>query len=440
MGQGPSLACEPCFCGVLAIQPSSMLPGSYPDSDGADKEESISAHKICKETDDNIFQQAVESKNQSAQERSPAQVQNACTVARSTAGPPSVAFTTQRSPSRSQSLNSVQLRKKSCIRRCIWAQAQQPDAVLYFPYWLYSYCCQVVLAVTLLAMFLALGIVLILQSGSLHEVVIPYTADLAEKEFTLDHDFEDDVLVYYDMVFWANHKSFVESRDRRVVYTSLSSMTCSHADSRDWARTRRGNDTTFMSRVEAADGDGLTPCGLVAMSLFTDNFTFYQSTADGWERLDANESDVSLPSDDLSFGKILPPLEGEDRMHTVVSDQRIETWLTPLFFEHWKVWYRTPIAPHVRNLWAVIKGGMPKGTYKVFFEENSQIWHDWGVAEKRLIFTTKHGLGNRGAISTTGGLCLAIAGLEVVALFLMLTIPRLCRTNRPVVQPERPTL
>ncbi|CAE7691751.1 chat-1 [Symbiodinium pilosum] len=440
MGQGFTLACEPCYCGVLALPTSgNMLPGSYPDSDGADKEEPISTHKIGKETDDNIFQQLEQPRDEPDRNASPEAAGQDCvgTVSKST-GPPSVAFSQQSKQSRLRT-NSAELRRRSRIRRCIWHHAQQPESAITLPYWAYAYCCQMVLTTSILLAFLVLGVVLMSQSGSLHEVSVPYTANMTEQEFTIDQAFQDDVLVYYDINIVANHKSFVENKDRRVVYTFLSVATCTAADSRAWVRMRRGSDTTFVARVEAAAGDDLAPCGLVSLSTFTDNFTFHQATDNGWERLEANESDIALESDADAYGKLHPPLEGEERFYILESDQRRETWLTPGFFEHWKVWYRTPVAPHVRNLWAVIKGGLPQGSYKVQFVENSPVWHDWGVAEKRLIFAQRHSLGNRGALGLVGGLCLMLAGLEAIALAAMLLTPR-CRSSRPAVQPERQNL
>mmetsp|Transcript_101002 Transcript_101002/g.240699 ORF Transcript_101002/g.240699 Transcript_101002/m.240699 type:complete len:440 (+) Transcript_101002:101-1420(+) len=436
MGQGLTLACEPCYCGVLALPSGgNMLPGSYPDSDGADKEEPISTRKMVKEADDNILQQFEQAKDDDRNVPAEAAGPDVGCVSKST-GPPSVAFSQQSRQSRQRS-DSADLQRRGCLRRCIWYHSQQPDSAIMLPYWLFAYCCQVVLTAGAFVFFLLLGTMLLLQSGSLQEVIVPYTANMTEKEFSIEKAFEDDVLVYYDLSLFANHKSFAESKDRRIAYTFLSAATCTHADSRSWVRLRRGVDTTFVTKVEAADGDDLIPCGLVSLSMFTDNFTFYQDTTAGWETLEANESDIALASDEEAYGKINSPLQGEERFYIEESDRRTQTWLTPSFFEHWKVWYRTPASPHVRNLWAVIKGGLPQGSYKVQFQENSQIWHDWGVAEKRLILAQRHGLGNRGALGAMGGLCLALAAVEVVALVAMLLTPRFCRSSRPAVQPER---
>lgn len=68
-----------------------MLPGSYPDSDGADKEEPISTRKMVKEADDNILQQFEQAKDDDRNVPAEAAGPDVGCVSKST-GPPSVAF------------------------------------------------------------------------------------------------------------------------------------------------------------------------------------------------------------------------------------------------------------------------------------------------------------------------------------------------------------
>ncbi|CAJ1414429.1 unnamed protein product [Effrenium voratum] len=390
--------------------------------------------------DDSVFQQPEQPKTSTSVGRPP---QAAPTNSSKSSGP-SIAFSAPQgardirsSCSRTSSRLSLaqqEDKKRGCLWRCMKAQSQQPDTSLFLPYWFYGYCSQLVLTVSVLVIFFGLGVVLLIQSGSMHEVIIPYTSDLAEQEFSIDRSLEGDVLVYYEMHLWANHKSFVQSRDKRTAYNFLSTADCSQADTLDWASFRRGQDAAFMAKIGAA-GPELLPCGLVSISMFTDNFTFHKSTNGGWERLDADSSDVALPSDAAAFAKLQP--EGGGRLY-IQSDTKIASWLMVDQFEHWKVWQRTPVAPSVHNLWAVIKGGLAPGNHKVVFEENSAIWHEWGVAEKRLVFTTRHSLGNKGALVAAGGFCLTMAIMEVFALISMLAASRLGVDRRLSVhvQPE----
>lgn len=428
MGQGFSNHCDLCFCGVVAIPNGNALPGPDPErSDTADKEECIG--RICHEMNENAFQQPEQPKDYPVPTRSQG---------------PVIALRqkslTSRSSSRVSIFSSEQARSKYCFKRCVYRQSQQPDATMLLPFWFYTYCCQMVLTASIMVFCFIMCSILLVKSGSLQEVTVAYTADLLEKEFSLDVDLEGDVLIYYDLKFWANHRSFVESKDSRVIYSFLSVSVCTNANTRDWARMRRGNDTTFLDMIEAGDADHLVPCGLISMSLFTDNFTFHRSTSQGWERIETDASDITNPYDAEAFGKLKLPVEGESQIYIEESGQRINTWLSPEVLPYWQVWHRTPVAPHVRNLWAVIRGGLKSGTYRVDFVENSGIWHQWGVEEKRLILATRNDLlGNKGALTAAGGLCLSLGILEALALVFMLFAPRFrCCVSSPSVQPYHP--
>ncbi|CAE8593494.1 unnamed protein product [Polarella glacialis] len=246
----------------------------------------------------------------------------------------------------------------------------------------------------------------------MHEVTILYKAGEVAKEFTIDKEFSDDVYVYYELPgLNMNRKDFVESKDKNVVTTLVSPVTCLDSDSRSWANWRRAGDTAFLARIAAVAGSGMAPCGLVGISMFTDEFTFdKKATSSTWNRVDADETQVALPGDATTYSKKISANGGK----LIINGQ--ESWISAgSFYEHWKVWYRTPASSNVRNLWAVVKGGLQTGTYRVNFVENSPIWEKWGVSEKRIVIAGKHSLGNRGAMRAVGGTFLAVAGLEVFA-------------------------
>lgn len=441
MGQGFSDNYDLCFCGVVAISNGTALPGAPPNRESVDEEECI-AGKFCNVMDDNAFKQPEQPRTHPERQESHSKSSAGATHSRNQG--PVIAmrqksFHSSRSSSRVSIFGAEQAHSKYCFKRCVYRQSQQPDAKVFLPFWFYTYCCQMALTISFMLFGFIASSILLVQSGSLQEVTIPYTADLLEKEFSLDVDLEGDVFLYYDLNFWANHRSYVESKDSRVIYSFLSVSVCTNADTREWARFRRGNDTRFIQMIEDAPGDALVPCGLISMSLFTDNFTFHRSTSDGWERIATDSSDITLPYDDEAFGKLKRPETGESRLYIEKSGQRIETWLTEDVLPFWQVWHRTPVSPHVRNLWAVIKGGLKRGTYKVTFLENSGIWHEWDVDQKYLILASRNSwLGNKGAVTAAGGLCLLLGILEAFALATMLIVPRLrCLPNSsPSVQPE----
>ncbi|CAE8625427.1 unnamed protein product [Polarella glacialis] len=325
------------------------------------------------------------------------------------------------SPSRAEGQGVTEVEpQRGCLMRCVWAIAQQPETKVLLPLYWYRRRCQMACALFVAVFFAAVGGVLFFASRTVHEVIVPYTKNDAEKVFSLEQDIDGDVLVYYDLPqVNMNYRGFIESKDSRVVTTFGSRVVCEASDTKDWARLRRAGDPSFLARIEAVPTADLAPCGLVALSMFTDSFVFYKSlsdSSDSWEKLEADESDVALPADATAYQK---KIHGPSSGWSGLEIGGANSWLTPgSFYEHWKVWYRTPASPHVRNLWAVIRGGLSKGVYKVSFSENSPIWEDWGVPEKLIVISGKHSLGNKGALRCLGTVCLCLAGAEVLCVLL----------------------
>eukprot|EP00440_Ansanella_granifera_P014961 gb/GFBE01016262.1/.p1 GENE.gb/GFBE01016262.1/~~gb/GFBE01016262.1/.p1 ORF type:complete len:416 (+),score=49.39 gb/GFBE01016262.1/:1-1248(+) len=302
--------------------------------------------------------------------------------------------------------------------RCFWTRlhrlAQQKDPLPSLPSWQYRANPQAVCAGLMFVFFLAMLIALRLTADAIHaEVVVPYkAADGQSKQFTLDKDLRGDVWVYYHLPdVNMNRKEFVESKDTRAVTTFLGFNTCDNADDRNWAELRRGSDVNFSARINSVSGTNVTPCGLVALSFFTDRYRFSRQLTDGtWDDIAIDSSNVALPADATNYArKVSIDSTGQFEMSGDKS------WLTEADYEHWKVWYRTPASPGVRNLYAVIKGGLPKGSYKVDFLENSGIWETWGLTEKRIIFAEKHDLGSRGAVESLFVICVIIMAMEFAA-------------------------
>jgi hypothetical protein len=268
---------------------------------------------------------------------------------------------------------------------------------------------------------------LLVQGGSLPEVRIDYKKEDTHKEFTVEKDMDGDVLVSYELLGMSvNRKEFTEGKDKRVVSSFLSNAGCNNADTRALAIWRRGNDS-LVARIEGTPGDGLAPCGVVALSMFTDNYMFERFDGSAWDRLLADESGVALVTDSEMYAKTISgPESGSD--YLAIKEKKgsgsVVSWLSPgAFYEHWKVWYRTPISSHFRNLWAVVQGGLKKGQYRVHFHENSPVWDDWGIPKKTVLLSTKHFLGSKGAMAFLGGASLTLGIFQVFMLLLFMVAP-----------------
>merc|ERR1712146_327317 len=63
--------------------------------------------------------------------------------------------------------------------------------------------------------------------------------------------------------------------------------------------------------------------------------------------------------------------------------------------EHFKVWYRTPASTVMRNLWAKIPGGLPKGSYTLGVPVNAEIWGKQWAVTKRVVISTTSSVGGK---------------------------------------------
>lgn len=296
---------------------------------------------------------------------------------------------------------------------------------------------QVALAAPCAVLFIILGAVLLSAAGRIVEVeAISYSHGDYEKEFSVDTQIDSDVLVYYDLPeIFANRKQFIENKDPDTVHTMLNKVGCLDAEDQDalWRRgclvekrRREGGalecplDPDFADLVNSLGNTrDFKPCGLVALSMFIDEFQFAKEQANGqWSSwIDVDETDVALEHEVGArsgvFGtKIVPDGSGG----FTIGEDKIKSWLKPgPFFEHFKVWYRPPASPHVRNLWGRIRGPLEAGRYKVRFTKNSAIWTQaWGLPEKRIVLMGQHTLGSKGACKVLGAFSLLLGLLEAL--------------------------
>eukprot|EP00441_Pelagodinium_beii_P031960 CAMPEP_0197628520 /NCGR_PEP_ID=MMETSP1338-20131121/6797_1 /TAXON_ID=43686 ORGANISM="Pelagodinium beii, Strain RCC1491" /NCGR_SAMPLE_ID=MMETSP1338 /ASSEMBLY_ACC=CAM_ASM_000754 /LENGTH=344 /DNA_ID=CAMNT_0043199503 /DNA_START=51 /DNA_END=1085 /DNA_ORIENTATION=+ len=301
-------------------------------------------------------------------------------------------------------------KKQSKLMKIAWAIAQQDESPYTISMKFYRRTHQIVCGCIAGFIVLGTGGLMMMQSGNYQEVKIEYTSADQVVTFDIDNAFTGDVFVYYEMTdLFLNHKTYVESKDPLSIYKFMGAAQCENADTKEWATLRRGTDTSFMARINAQPGNTLLPCGLVSLSTFTDRYEFQLDIGGGdWEDIDADESDITLANEgEKAFGKF----EEEDGIYKIDGQQ---TWITPDTWKHWQVWQRTPAGSHVlRNQWAVIRGGLQAGKYRVNLIENSAIWEEWG-ASKTIVLANTIGFGNGGAAAGLSFICFGLFAMELI--------------------------
>mmetsp|Transcript_64402 Transcript_64402/g.119759 ORF Transcript_64402/g.119759 Transcript_64402/m.119759 type:complete len:310 (-) Transcript_64402:122-1051(-) len=286
-----------------------------------------------------------------------------------------------------------------------------------------SCCCAITLGV--------ISIICLVSAASTTEKILSYSWSSRPTllEFTLDDDLEGDtILLWYDIPeLYVNQKRYIENKESEIWSNLFSKYHCDDAKTLRDFEFRRSGDIEFLSRVATSAGtrSKVHPCGLVAMSMFTDEFELMRIEQGRTVRVPLNENDLALPNEDKVYEGVLleHPRPFPERYSIRSHPER--SWLRDARdLEHFMVWMRTPPAPHVRHLWATIDGPLEAGSYIVNVTVNSPVWTEtWKVPEKRLVFSESRALGSKGAAEFLGVLAALLAAIEVLMTILTLVVP-----------------
>lgn len=285
-------------------------------------------------------------------------------------------------------------------------------------------------ACILAIVFGVLGALLLNAESDMFEKRIEYSTGDTSVAFSIEERVEGPIFLSYELLgFYANQKRFVESKDDFLVGSLINRQTCEGAQDLDdvrWRRCDRRNCSldSIYSRVERAGA--FRPCGLVALSMFTDRYQLVN--LDDGSNVSLDQRDISLPLDDEIFKDKILAAEHQTNDFTV---EGVPSWLERGdFFEHFKVWYRTPASPVVRNLWAKIDGPLKRGRYVLHFVENSPVWTDEWLdmtdPKKAVLLSQAHVLGSRGACKFLGVISTVFCCAQVaMAFFFCFALPLL---------------
>lgn len=314
-------------------------------------------------------------------------------------------------------------------------EQQEPSTSLlpmHIVSWKFQACCSGCCG----AMLAFMGVILVMGASSTIEVVIPYKYPDTFKDFDITEDMEGDINMWYDVgnKVWINQKRYVENTDPDLIELwPIGKKACKDTESKAEAVWRRidieqSSREKFPQATVAADKwstlvqaqTAFKPCGLQSISMFTDEYSLVKRNDGNDEVMALDESDLYLkPDDDIYKGKIDEAVDANGETYLTLNGQR--SWIQAgKFYEHFKVWMRSPASSHARHLWAVKRGGLKKGSYRLNFLQNSAIWTSfnkgWELDEKRVVLSTQSVFGTKGAARLLSIVCFICAFIEVLVM------------------------
>lgn len=319
-----------------------------------------------------------------------------------------------------------------------WSKIEQQEIPSYtLPLRAFCRPAQVASASCCAVLFAALSGILLSVAASFKETVVSYSYTHDTKDFTIDKDIEGPVLVWYEIPnLLLNHKYAVQGKDKYLwknnLMSAMSEYNCDSAESVKDALWRRPGSVGFIQRLSQAGSD-LRPCGLVGLAMYTDTFDllrirgttvkdpeFHLGLSKKGTRVILDTTDLVLETDKAIYKDKFKPKSGS----TLLEIDGKPSWLGGEHLERFKVWYRTPVSPTVRQLYARVSNGLPAGDYALNFTVNDPVFEKyWDVPEKRIIFSTQKPMGNVGAYRSLGIFCILVAVFEAISSILFLVAP-----------------
>jgi hypothetical protein len=259
--------------------------------------------------------------------------------------------------------------------------------------------------------FIIIGIVVLNYSNQIVEVIQKYD-DICKLntycDVTIDipKEMTPPIMVYYQLNnFYQNHRRYVKSKSN----DQLNGATPSAAELKSSGECDPIVTVKDLGIFQTIDNTKLkedqvaNPCGLIAKSLFNDNYTLSDSSG---KNIFINETNIAWQADrELKYSR------PKDPNGTNVNYWKSVQW-TDVMDEHFMVWMRPAGLPNFRKLWGRINEKLNNTTYKL------KVFNKYDVSqfngEKIFVLSTVNSFGGKNSFLgisyiVVGSICVFMA-------------------------------
>lgn len=259
--------------------------------------------------------------------------------------------------------------------------------------------------------FIIIGIVVLNYSNQIVEISLQYDNQcnlntFCDVNFEINQTMTPPVMIYYQLNnFYQNHRRYVKSKSNSQLNGAtptsaelISSGECDPIVTMKDLGINKSYSGLILNETLVAN-----PCGLIAKSLFNDNYTLFDQTG---KSIFINEKDIAWQADrELKYSRPKDP-SGKD------PDYWKTIQWTDVMDEHFMVWMRPAGLPNFRKLWGRINDTLNAGKYKL------KIFNMYDVSqfkgEKFLVLSTVNSFGGKNSFLgisyiVVGSICVIMA-------------------------------
>ncbi len=223
--------------------------------------------------------------------------------------------------------------------------------------------CIICYHIIFIIIFISISVTILLKNAKNNYIEIEYTScPLKDSEcqifFTIKDDLKSPIYFYYKLEnFYSNHIDYVKSknynqlRGESVPEKKILSSCKYMSRNIDHFKSNNESDILSYKNIPMNNDSIMNPCGLIANSIFDDNYLLYNSKG---IKINIIENEIANEM---------------DRNKNFKNNQN---WESIQWFdkenEHFMIWMNMELFPNFMKKWGYINNDLPKGNYTMIID------------------------------------------------------------------------